>query len=78
MNEAPTGGPASLPPGWQDWKFWQWTSGGKPIGVESESLDYNIFNGTENELRVYLGLSEPDLTIEVIVPRGTEVVVTER
>ena len=58
-SEAPTGDPASLPPGWKIWKFWQWTSGGKPVGVQSESLDYNIFNGTEDELRLYLGMDQP-------------------
>ena len=59
MNEAPTGVPISLPPGWDEAKFWQWTSGGKPIGVESESLDYNVFMGTLEELEIYLGLAEP-------------------
>lgn len=67
-SEAPTGDPSSLPPGWDDWKFWQWTSGGKPIGVQSESLDYNIFNGTEEELRVYLNLDSPPIPNGETIP----------
>lgn len=65
---APTGDPASLPPGWDDWKFWQWTSGGKPIGVQSESLDYNIFNGTEGELRLYLEIDPPPPIVGEKIP----------
>ena len=64
MSEAPTGDPSSLPPGWRDWKFWQWTSGGKPIGVQSQSLDYNVYQGTEAELRVWLGLDNPAPVLE--------------
>jgi GH25 family lysozyme M1 (1,4-beta-N-acetylmuramidase) len=48
--------------GWTDWKMWQWTSGGKPIGIASQSLDYNVFNGDEAELRQYLELAEPPLS----------------
>jgi hypothetical protein len=43
--------------------MWQWTSKGKPIGVQSKSLDYNVYNGTGEELREFLG-SPQQLTLE--------------
>ncbi|HLE03489.1 MAG TPA: glycoside hydrolase family 25 protein [Anaerolineales bacterium] len=61
---APIGEPGDLSDGFDGWKFWQWTSGGKPYGVQSESLDYDIFNGTEEELRQFLGLTAPPPTLE--------------
>lgn len=62
-SQAPTGDPV-LAAGYDEWKFWQWTSGGKGIGVESESLDYNIFNGDLDNLRVWLNLDDPAPTLE--------------
>ena len=53
--------PKTLGKGWVSWRMWQWTSKGKPIGVQSSSLDYNVYNGTEEELRTLLGAS-PVLT----------------
>lgn len=57
-SDAPmTGGPKSIPRGWSDWTLWQWTSRGRPIGAPMASnMDYNVFNGTVDELRAYLGL----------------------
>lgn len=47
--------------GWNDWALWQWTSGGDPLGAASESMDYNVFNGTEQEFYnwVQIGPQEP-------------------
>jgi GH25 family lysozyme M1 (1,4-beta-N-acetylmuramidase) len=55
--------PQTLGKGWANWRMWQWTSKGKPIGVQSKSLDYNVYNGTEEELREFLG-SPQQLTLE--------------
>ncbi|MGH2621996.1 MAG: GH25 family lysozyme, partial [Anaerolineales bacterium] len=63
-SQAPIGQPMDLSDGFVGWKFWQWTSAGKPTGVQSGSLDYDVFNGTEAELRVYLGLAPPPATCE--------------
>lgn len=48
--------PVKLGPGWNEAKFWQWTSAGIPYGVESQSEDHDVFMGTEEELRAYLNL----------------------
>ena len=51
--------------GWTAAKLWQWTSGGKPIGVTSQSLDYNVFmDGDVSALRSYLGLAPPPVPLE--------------
>jgi len=55
----PPKAPASLSPGWSKWLMWQWTSGGNPLGAQSESMDYNVWNGDEASLRQYLGLLPP-------------------
>jgi len=68
-DQAPTGEPGDLSDGFDGWKFWQWTSSGRPFGVQSQSLDYSIFNGTEEELRAYLGLGPKPVTIEEKVER---------
>ena len=59
--------PASLAKGWDQWAMWQWTSGGKPVGVQSESLDYNVANATEEQLRIFLGLELAPPTLEARV-----------
>jgi GH25 family lysozyme M1 (1,4-beta-N-acetylmuramidase) len=41
--------------GWDKWLFWQWTAHGEPIGVQSRQMDYNVFNGTEEDFRKFLG-----------------------
>lgn len=79
------GAPAFI--GWSDWRMWQWTSGGDSHGADSESMDYNVFNGTEEELRQWLSLSDepgdPDepqepVTIAISGPAGSfELEVTE-
>lgn len=62
--------------GWNDWKLWQWTSGGKPLGAQSASLDYNVYNGDEDDLREWLALEvqeppdEEPIPIELRVPAG--------
>ena len=56
--------PATLAKGWTDWALWQWTSGGKPLGAQSESMDYNVVNATEAQFRTFLGLTPPPPTLE--------------
>lgn len=56
--------PAVLGRGWTDWAIWQWTSRGRPIGVESGNLDYDVYDGTEEEFKQFLGLDSPPLTYE--------------
>lgn len=43
-----------LPPGWTDWKFWQYSSNGKVPG-SSASTDVNWFQGSYNDLVAYAG-----------------------
>ena len=68
-SQAPTGQPGDLSDGFGGWTFWQWTSSGKPFGVQSQSLDYSVFNGTEAELRAFLGLGPQPITLEEKVER---------
>jgi GH25 family lysozyme M1 (1,4-beta-N-acetylmuramidase) len=56
--------PATLAKGWTDWALWQWTSGGKPLGAQSESMDYNVVNATEDQFRGFLGLTPAPPTLE--------------
>lgn len=56
--------PAVLGRGWSEWVIWQWTSRGKPIGVQSGNLDYDVYNGTEEEFRQFLNISSPPLAYE--------------
>lgn len=41
---------------WPDWRFWQYKckGDGPAFGVESTSLDMNVFNGTEENLKDYV------------------------
>lgn len=57
-GDAPmSGGPRSIAKGWESWTMWQWTSRGRPIGAPMASnMDYNVFNGSVDVLRAYLGL----------------------
>jgi len=43
------------------WTFWQWADRipAKPYGMESEQLDGDFFNGTEEDLLRFCGLSVP-------------------
>ena len=65
-SQAPIGEPGDLSDGFQGWKFWQWTSSGKPYGMSADvsSVDYDVFNGTEEELRAYLSLGPKPITAD--------------
>jgi GH25 family lysozyme M1 (1,4-beta-N-acetylmuramidase) len=78
--------PDTLSKGWTDWALWQWTSGGKPVGAQSESMDYNVVNNSEDQFRQFLGLGSapppplpsPKVPVEIRAPAGTiDVTVTE-
>jgi uncharacterized protein YvpB len=48
-----------------DWQFWQYTKRGKAVDyglVGKEAVDLDVFNGTVEELRIYLGIVS---TVEV-------------
>jgi GH25 family lysozyme M1 (1,4-beta-N-acetylmuramidase) len=51
-------GPGDLPASWDDWRFWQWTDGGATGPVNEVpgvgAVDSNVFNGTVDELRVWV------------------------
>lgn len=42
--------PGSLPGGWTNWTFWQYTDSGSVEGY-NHKIDVNYFNGTESDLR---------------------------
>jgi len=48
---------------WQDWKFWQWSADGNnrgaEFGAESDDIDLNRFNGTEQDFAHYIGAEYP-------------------
>ncbi len=43
----------ALPPGWTDWKFWQYTENGTVGGISGD-VDRNIFNGSVGELSSWI------------------------
>ncbi|MEO8796566.1 MAG: GH25 family lysozyme, partial [Polyangiaceae bacterium] len=42
----------SVPNGWKNWVFWQYSDGGG-------TLDHDVFNGTENDLKAFAGELPP-------------------
>jgi lysozyme len=60
---------------WPRWTFWQWTDKGDGafFGMESKNVDMNWFNGSEEELRLWAGVTPtppgPPLTLEEKVAR---------
>ncbi len=46
-----------LPPGWTDWKLWQYSDHGQVPGIAG-NVDCDRFNGTPEALYAWLGLSE--------------------
>lgn len=62
LNPSPEKHPA-LPDGVEDWKLYQYSADGNlkgpDYGVESPSIDLDVFNGTVREMRVWLGLDDP-------------------
>ena len=46
-----------IPAPWKDYTFWQWTESGagKLLGVESNAVDVNYFNGTIDQLVDFAG-----------------------
>lgn len=56
--------PSVLGAGWDEWWMWQWTSKGIPYGApDASNMDYNVFNGTEEDFMKWLGLGN-QLTLE--------------
>lgn len=51
-----------LPPGWDEWLFWQFTNKGDGhyYGSEASEIDLNYFNGDEAAFRQRFGLSTGD------------------
>jgi len=50
-----------MPRDWSNWKFWQWTSTGDGYSfgtdVGSKGIDLDYFNGTQDELDLYTGMT---------------------
>jgi len=61
--------PKVLGRGWNRWWMWQWTSKLEPIGVSSKSQDCIVYNGTIEELKAELGVTEPIMSLEEKVER---------
>lgn len=55
--------PRITPEDYEDWDFWQYDDGGShgaEYGVVSASIDMNVYNGTQEELREFAKLHEPN------------------
>lgn len=48
----------AIPLPWTDYLMWQYTDSGdgEAFGTETKEIDLNVFNGTENDLRKFVGL----------------------
>ena len=44
----------ALPKAWQSWRFWQYSETGQINGVPSDKVDLDWFNGTVDELKIYV------------------------
>ena len=51
----------------RDWQFWQYSADGnlmgEEYGVESRDVDLDVFNGTFEDLKAWLGIEEPAVDI---------------
>ena len=59
----PEAGTPTLPPGRVGWSMWQWTSRGNGTAHGTgrpTTLDQDVFNGTVEEMRTWLGIAEPE------------------
>jgi lysozyme len=58
--------PKWMPQGWSSWLLWQQGTPaiGKKLGVQSEEIDYDVFNGDENLFREWAGLEPAEPTLE--------------
>jgi lysozyme len=45
----------SLPPGWDNWLFWQYCNGDTQYCTNGKGWDRNVFNGTQQELDAFAG-----------------------
>ena len=63
----------TLPRGWSEWKFWQYSETGRVAGVGSQNTDLNWFNGSYEALQAYAG--QPDTSSETgdVLAAGTRV-----
>lgn len=68
----------SLPKGVTEWRFYQYSADtppngrGKEFGVDTKNVDLNVFNGTVEDLRLWLGLDvDMGLNLPPEFPFGT-------
>lgn len=60
----------ALPPGWNSWKFWQYSSRIRLPLMEAggiiydHQIDWNLFNGTLDELKAWCGIGPQIPTVE--------------
>jgi len=54
--------PKWMPLGWSSWLLWQQgtPATGKAHGVCSEEIDVDVFNGNEDDFRLWAGLEKPE------------------
>jgi len=57
----PSGQPLaySMPRGLTSWKFWQYSDKGAIPGIAENNEDLDVFNGTEQELYMFAGMTPP-------------------
>lgn len=75
----------SLPPWMKTWKLWQITASafkGSEFGVQSQEVDVDVFNGTADQMRAWLGLApgvpeEPEEPPVVVEPPARPVLTPE-
>ena len=46
----------------REWSIWQWTDSGdgSQVGVGSERVDRNVYNGTVDQMKLWLGITQPE------------------
>ena len=46
-----------VPDGWSSWKIWQWSESGTASGINTNSVDLNVFDGSLDDLRNFAASS---------------------
>ncbi len=43
-----------VPPPWNTWNFWQYSDEGQISGINADAVDYDLFNGSEEDLKKFI------------------------
>jgi lysozyme len=65
-------GSPCLPIGWNDWKFWQYSSRGSVPGIQG-NVDLDVFYGDKEEWQKYIGEVPIQKVVKVIAPPGVKI-----